>query len=245
MRFLKTVSLLSQFVARPIRGRTHAERLESFYGYQAADYDEFRQTFLRGRNELASRLEFPAGGRWCDLGCGTGYLLEAAVPPARGLADIALVDLCRPLLAIAESRISTGAWTNAHTVEADITCWRPAELVDVVTFSYSLTMTPDWFAAIDAASAMLRPGGLIGVVDFHVARRHPQAPGPARQSWWTRGFWPAWFDIDDVHPSPDHVPYLQSKFATCWFDEGRSRVPGMPWFRPPYYCFLGRKPASD
>ncbi len=73
------------------------------------------------------------------------------------------------------------------------------------------------------------------------ARRHPEAPGPARQAWWTRGFWPAWFDIDDVHPSPDHMPYLQSKFETCWFDEGRSRVPGMPWLRPPYYCFVGRK----
>lgn len=245
MKLLRTMSLLTQFLTRPIRGANHAERLESFYGYQAAEYDEFRRTFLRGRDELASRLEFPAGGRWCDLGCGTGYLLEAAGPAARDLAAIYLVDLCRPLLVRADSRISAGSWGNARTILADIARWRPSEPVDVVTFSYSLSMTPDWFAAIDAARDMLRPGGQIAVADFHVVGRHPPAPGPRRQSWLTRAFWPAWFDIDDVHPSPDHLPYLLSRFEMCWFAEGRSRVPGMPWLRPPYYCFLGRKRAAS
>jgi S-adenosylmethionine-diacylgycerolhomoserine-N-methlytransferase len=241
MNLLRTISLLSQFLARPIRGTTHAERLESFYGYQAGDYDAFRRTFLRGRDELAGRLAFPEGGRWCDLGCGTGYLLDAVGPAARKLAAIELVDLCRPLLHVADSRIAAGAWANARTVRADIARWRPDGPVDVVTFSYALSMTPHWFAAIDAAREMLRPGGQIGVVDFHVVRRHPPVPGPGRQSWWTRAFWPAWFDIDDVHPSPDHLPYLASRFEMSWFQEGRCRVPGMPWLRPPFYCFIGRR----
>jgi S-adenosylmethionine-diacylgycerolhomoserine-N-methlytransferase len=239
----KTIYLLATFLVRPIRGATHAERLESFYGYQAREYDAFRRTFLRGRDDLVARLEFPAGGRWCDLGSGTGYLLDAAGPAARQLTAICLVDLCQPLLDQATARIVEGGWTNAATILADITTWSPTEPVDVVTFSYSLSMAPDWFAAIDRAWAMLKPGGMIGVVDFHVARKHPLGSRPSRQSWLTRSFWPAWFDIDNVHPSPDHVPYLQSKFAELWFDEGRSRVPGMPWLRPPFYTFIGRKPS--
>lgn len=239
---LKTLRLLCQFLARPIRGNTHAERLDSFYGYQAGEYDDFRRTFLRGRDELVERLSFPEGGRWCDLGCGTGYLLDAAGPAARRLAAIELVDLCRPLLRRADARIAAGGWANARTIHADIATWRPAEPVDVVTLSYALTMTPHWFAAIDAAREMLRPGGRIGVVDFHVVRRHPSVPGSGRQSWLTRAFWPAWFDIDDVRPSPDHLPYLASRFELDWFVEGRSRVPGMPWLRPPYYCFIGDRP---
>jgi S-adenosylmethionine-diacylgycerolhomoserine-N-methlytransferase len=244
MSLFKTVSLLATFLMRPIRGATHAERLESFYGYQARDYDAFRKTFLRGRDALIDHLEFPAGGRWCDLGTGTGYLLTAATPAARELAEILLVDLCRPLLDQANTRIVDGDWDNAATILADITKWCPTEPVDVVTFSYSLSMTPDWFTAIDRAWAMLKPGGMVGVVDFHVVRKHPTGPQPKRQSWLTRSFWPAWFDIDNVHPSPDHLPYFQSKFEPVWFDEGRSRVPCMPWLRPPFYVFVGRKPSA-
>ena len=51
---------------------------------------------------------------------------------------------------------------------ADATRFRPPEgAADVVTFSYSLTMIPDWFAALENAAAMLKPGGTIGVVDFY------------------------------------------------------------------------------
>ena len=35
-------------------------------------------------------------------------------------------------------------------------------------------MIPDWFAAVDHAWRLLRPGGTIGVVDFYVGRKHPE-----------------------------------------------------------------------
>ena len=56
--------------------------------------------------------------------------------------------------------------------------------MDVVTFSYSLTMIPDWFLAVDHAWRLLRPGGTIGVVDFYVSRKHPD-PGWRRHPWST------------------------------------------------------------
>jgi S-adenosylmethionine-diacylgycerolhomoserine-N-methlytransferase len=243
MNLLKTISLLLQFGIRPIRGNTHAERLTSFYGYQASEYDDFRKSFLRGRDDLISHICFEPGCRWCDLGCGTGYMLTAADPMARQCSQITLVDLCKPLLDVASRKIAAETWVNAFVQQSDITAYRPEGEVDVVTFSYSLSMTPDWFKAIDRAWEILRPGGTIGVVDFYVARKFPISDDHRRQRIWTRHFWPIWFDIDNVHPSPDHIPYLHQKFQVEWFLESRTSVPGMPWIRPPYYCFVGRKPS--
>lgn len=241
MKFWTTWRLLVQFITNPIKGSTHAERLNSFYGYQATEYDAFRKNFLRGRDVLAARLPIKPHSRWCDLGCGTGYLLELVPPSARDCQEIILVDLCEPLLKQARQRIKLKDWTNSHVVSADTTSFQPKEQVDIVTISYSLSMTPDWFATIDQAYQMLKPGGILGVVDFYVARKYPVLNGAIAQPVWTRHFWPIWFDTDNVKPCADHLPYLAQKFRMDSLEFGRTSVPGMPWFRPPYFVFLGSK----
>jgi len=151
------------------------------------------------------------------------------------------VDLSPSLLKIAQRRIDEHGWTNVETVEADATRYQPPDgPVDVVTFSYSLTMIPDWFAAIDNALAMLKPGGLVGVVDFYVSRKHP-AEGMARHRAPSRLFWTFWFNYDNVFPSPDHVPYLHRLFEPVAFSEHRAKVPYLLLLRTPYYRFVGRK----
>ena len=96
---------------------------------------------------------------------------------------------------IAEQRKREHGWSQVETVEADATVFEPVEgCVDVVTFSYSLSMIPDWFAAIENALSILKPGGVIGVVDFYVSRKYP-ADGLRRHRWFTRNFWPMWFAI--------------------------------------------------
>jgi S-adenosylmethionine-diacylgycerolhomoserine-N-methlytransferase len=241
MRWFSTLRLLLQFVTRPIRGDNHADRLESFYSYQAAHYDDFRKRFLRGRDELMSRIDFKAGSRWCDLGCGTGFLLEAGGERTTSCSEIILVDLCPSLLRQADKRILDLNLRNARTVLADATEHLSFSEMDVVTLSYSLSMTPDWFSAIDQAYGMLRPGGTIGVADFYVTRKFAESADFKKHRWHTRHFWPAWFDIDNVFPSQDHLPYLCHRFKTRWFFESRTSVPGMPWFRPPYYLWIGSK----
>ena len=131
--------------------------------------------------------------------------------------------------------------TSIEVVEADATLFQPADgRADVVTFSYSLTMIPDWFAALENAMAMLKPGGLIGVVDFYVSRKYP-TDGLRRHSWLTRTFWPMWFGSDNVFPSPDHIPFLHRHFEPLQFEERRAKVPYLPLVRTPYYIFVGRK----
>lgn len=152
-----------------------------------------------------------------------------------------MVDLCPSLLQVARQRIAAHEWTNVTLVAEDVTTFKPPEAsVDVVTFSYSLTMIPDWFAALEQAWQLLRPGGIIGVVDFYMSRKYP-ARGRLRHGWLTRTFWPIWFGFDNVFPSSDHVPYLHRCFEALHFSEHKAPMPYLVGVRVPYYLFIGRK----
>ncbi len=225
-----------------VRGDSHAERLESFYGPQAVGYDGFRNRLLQGREQLYRSVPIAAGTRWVDLGGGTGANLECLGDRIENVKQIWLVDLSSSLLTVARDRVNRQGWQNVEVCAADATKFvPPGGPVDVVTCSYSLTMIPDWFAAVDQAYRLLRAGGTFAVVDFYVARKFP-TPGLRSQSWWTRHLWPTWFGFDNVHLNPDHIPYLQSRFETVMLDEATAAVPYLPGLRVPYYRFVGRKP---
>ena len=241
MRVLSDLKILYHLAFKPVRGKDHAARMESFYAGQASGYDDFRRRLLHGRKKLWASIDVPGGGVWVDLGGGTGANLELFGPEIHKLRKVYVVDLAASLLEVAGKRIERHGWENAQAVDADATTFRPDEgTADVVTFSYSLTMIPNWFAAVENALAMLRPGGLIGVVDFYVSRKHP-AEGLRRHRWFTRSFWPVWFAGDNVFPSADHVPFLRHHFEPVHFTENLAKVPYVPLLRMPYYTFVGRK----
>jgi S-adenosylmethionine-diacylgycerolhomoserine-N-methlytransferase len=244
MGLASDLRVLYHLALKPVRGESHAARMESFYGGQAEAYDDFRKRLLQGRQELWNRLPLPAGGTWVDLGAGTGGNVEYFGPRLSELARVYVVDLSPSLLAVARQRAAARNWTNVEAVEADATTWQPSQPADVVTFSYSLTMIPDWFAAIENAIRMLRPGGHLGVVDFYVSRKFP-ADGHRQHRWATRTFWPAWFAMDNVFPSPDHLPFLRNHLEAVHLEEHRGKVPYIPLARMPYYLFIGRKPAVN
>ncbi len=247
MTALSQLKTLYHLTLSPIRGDTHQERLDSFYAGQADDYDEFRKKMLHGRDELFADLPVAPGGTWVDLGAGTGMNAERFGDRLSQFGNVRLVDLSESLIEVANRRIEARGWTNVQTLHADVTQLEPPELglpdesVDLVTFTYSLTMIPDWFSAIDQAVRILKPGGTIGVVDFYTSRKFP-AEGLRRHSWFTRSLWPVWFSLDNVHPSPEHLPYLISRFEKVSVVENYGKLPWVPIIRPPHYRFIGRKP---
>jgi S-adenosylmethionine-diacylgycerolhomoserine-N-methlytransferase len=241
MSFASDMKILYHLALKPVRGKDHAARMENFYAGQADAYDDFRKRLLKGRQELWNLIVPPAGGTWIDMGGGTGGNLEYFGDAIDKLDKAYVLDLSPSLLQVARQRIAAQGWSNVEAVEADATAYEPPTgPVDVVTFSYSLTMIPDWFAAIENALAILKPGGQIGVVDFYVSRKFA-AEGLARHGWMTRSFWPTWFAMDNVFPSPDHVPFLRRHFETVHLQEHRAKVPYLPFSRVPYYLFVGRK----
>jgi S-adenosylmethionine-diacylgycerolhomoserine-N-methlytransferase len=223
----------------------HRDRLEGFYAGQAQDYDRFRERLLHGRAELCGELanRLPDRAVIVELGGGTGRTLEFLGDVHRRLARVWLVDLCPSLLAQAAGRQRVRGWRHVWPVEADACAWRPPTQVDAVICSYSLTMIPDWYAAVDAAQAMLKPGGLFAACDFYVSRRHPE-PGLVRHGSFARHAWPAWFAHDGVRPSPDHLPYLRRRFSEVWRQESASRLPWLP-FKAPWYGFIGKKTGLE
>ncbi len=241
MGFISDMKILYHMLLKPVRGDDHAERMESFYGGQADAYDDFRRRLLKGRETLFSELPKPENGVWVDLGGGTGANIENLSDDIEKLQSVYVVDLSDSLLKVANERFKERGWDNATGIAADATKFRPPEgMADVVTFSYSLTMIPDWFSAIENALAMLKPGGHIGVVDFYVGRKYPPA-GLKKQGWLARTIWQPWFATDNVFPSPDHVPFLISHTETVHLIEERNRLPYVPFLRAPYYIYIGRK----
>jgi len=224
-----------------IRGRsragTHAQRLQDFYADQADRYDAFRERLLQGRRELIERLPVGPGARVAELGAGTGRNVEFFGERLARLRSIDLVDLCPALITQAlrrRHRLAASGVSNISVVHADATTYRPCGPRDCVYFSYALTMIPDWAGAIDNAIAMLRPGGVLGVVDFHLPGRVPALDA----------FWRRWFAHDGVWLSDRHLPYLRQRLRPLFAGEGRARLPFLPGLRAPYYLYIGQKTAA-
>ena len=223
----------------------------------------FRERLLHGRKELYQHvLLLASGGRkppdtadgalggltpparpgvWLEMGGGTGANLEYLGPALADMAKAYVVDLSPSLLKIAQSRIERHGWNNVTLLNEDATTLELPQPVDVLTFSYSLTMIPNWYLALENAVKLLRPGGLIAVVDFYVARKHP-LDGFRRHSAWTHASGRPGSAWTTSFPAPITFPGCISTSSRSW---SRNAPPGSSFCRSPrrpYYLFIGRKP---
>ena len=252
----RELSILWHILVHPISGSTHKDRLESFYRSQAGGYDEYRKRLLHGREDLIALVGTRARDMkrrpvWVDMGGGTGANVEmmAELGLLQHFRKVYVVDLSGSLLGLAQKRIVRNRWRNVETVEADATTFMLPELADgadFVTFSYSLTMIPPWWAALQQAMRLLKPDtGMLGVVDFYVGRKYESfADGQPPMGYFQRTFWRLFFDLDNVHLNRDHIPFLQTYLDTVVLQEHVGKVPYMPFVRAPYYIFLGSPKAA-
>jgi len=103
-------------------------------------------------------------------------------------------------------------------------------------------MIPDWLRALTNALTMLKPGGRLGVVDFHVAGAD-DGWARAQHTSFERWFWTRWFGHDQVRLSPVHLAALCQTTDCQQQYEGRGSLPYLPWLKAPYYIFVGTNPA--
>lgn len=225
------------------RAGDHQARLEGFYAKQADDYDRFRERLLPGRAELYASLDLPDGAVMVELGGGTAAGLRHLGERIHRLGAVHVVDLCPSLLERARRRCAEQRWTTVTCHQGDATRWLPPQPADVVVLSYALTMMPTWEAVVAHACAMLRPGGRLALVDFHLSASEQRA-GRAYHSTTRRWFWRRWFAHDGVHLGHARLDAVMAATEPIELVEDEVRLPWLP-LRVPYYRYIGRKADSS
>ncbi len=157
--------------------------VQRFYRFHAYVYDSTRWMILHGRRRAALALKLNPASQVLEVGCGTGlnfrYLLEH-LDPARG--RVLGLDFSQDMLDRAARRVGRNQWNNVELVQGDATTMALGRQFDAVFFGYSLTMIPDWAAALERAREHLRPNGTLVVLDF--SRFHDWGPlAPVMRTW--------------------------------------------------------------
>ena len=243
MGLFSDLKVLYHLTMKPIRGKDHASRMESFYGGQAEAYDNFRKRLLKGREELWQLLDVPEGGVWVDMGGGTGANLENLGDNIGRLKKAYVVDLASSLLKVASERFA-GPWLDQcrggrgrrHHLAARRRGRRRGHLLLLPHHDPRLVCGRRERLGHAQAGRHDRGRRFLRLAQVPVR-------GFTRHGWLTRSFWPVWFASDNVFPSTDHVPFLHRRFEPVHFREHRGKVPYFPLLRMPYYVFVGRKPA--
>ena len=187
----------------PILPDNVAARMDAIYAWQRHIYDATRKFFLFGRDRLIATLDVPDGGTVLEVGCGTGRnLIQVArrYPTARLFG----FDISEAMLETARNSIARAGLSNRITLkQADATSFDALALFgqgqfDRVFFSYTLSMIPDWRAALVQGANVT--GNSAHIVDFGQLERWPRA---------FRSVLFAWLDSFDVEPRAILPAYIR------------------------------------
>ncbi|MCK6451687.1 MAG: methyltransferase domain-containing protein [Alphaproteobacteria bacterium] len=185
------------------------ERMDRMYRHQRHVYDLTRKWFLFGRDALIDRLAPPSGAHVCEMGCGTArnILRMARRYPWARLYGL---DASGEMLKTAQARVARARLDGRVQLRHGLAEFResyaqfgPSAGFDAVVLSYVLSMVPDWRGALDAAVGAVRPGGAVGLVDFHDVDRLPWPLAPGLRSWLAR------FDVTPRPEALDHLAALE------------------------------------
>ncbi len=177
------------------RTKAASVAMDRIYRHQRFVYDLTRKYYLFGRDRLIADLA--AGqGSVLEIGCGTGRNLVAVARRYPG-AKVFGLDVSSAMLETAQAAIARrGLMGRVRTVLADATTFvAETDLgvhdFDRVFMSYTLSMIPDWRAALERAAACLAPGGRLLIVDFGQLEGYPS---------WAKRLLFGWLRLFHVRP---------------------------------------------
>ncbi len=164
----------------------HAALMDRTYRHQRRIYDLTRAWFLLGRDHLIADLNVPEGGHVLEIACGTGRNLDHIGRRYPG-SDLYGLDISEQMLESARAKLGL----RAVLVQGDA-CGFDAQRAfgvgqfDRIVLSYSLSMIPDWRAALCESMRHLAPGGSLHIVDFGSQNRLPNFARITLNSWLAR-----------------------------------------------------------
>lgn len=162
----------------PVPGQRHTDQVQGLFAAIASRYDLINDIQSLGlhhrwKRQVADLATVRPGDRALDVCCGTG---DIAFELARRGARVTGLDLCRPMLAIAErrgnvvkqsGRSEPGEYTAPGFIKADaMDVPFPDKSFEVVTAGYGLRNLADWRKGLCEMKRVARPGGRLVVLDF-------------------------------------------------------------------------------
>jgi S-adenosylmethionine-diacylgycerolhomoserine-N-methlytransferase len=182
--------------------------MDRMYRYQRHFYDLTRKYYLIGRDRLLREMPIDGADRVLEVGCGTGRNLIKLARVYRGARFYGL-DASEEMLKTGRSKIARSDISDRITLrQALAEDWTHEgtfgleEPLDQIFFSYSLSMIPQWRAAIDNAFANLKPDGNLFILDFGDGQDLPD---------WFKGGLTKWLDLFGVHHRPELISYLTER----------------------------------
>jgi S-adenosylmethionine-diacylgycerolhomoserine-N-methlytransferase len=171
-----------------------AARMDAIYARQRHIYDLTRKYYLLGRDRLIAELDVPVGGTVLEVGCGTGRNL-IAVARKYPTARLYGLDISEAMLVTARTKIEAAGLRGqivlrqADATDFDAKTLFGLEKFDRVFFSYTLSMIPDWRAAVVHGAAATEER--MSLIDFGQQEALPHV--------WRRALF-AWLAKFDVSP---------------------------------------------
>jgi ArsR family transcriptional regulator len=147
--------------------RARSEAASSYFRDNAAEWDRIRSLHiddLEVERVLAERLAGRRVEDYLDIGTGTGRLLELFGGQAQHAVGI---DLSREMLAVARANLERAGLRHCSVRQADLYQLPLAGAsFDVVTMHQVLHYLENPAAAVAEAARVVRPGGMLVIVDF-------------------------------------------------------------------------------
>ena len=147
--------------------RARSEAAAAYFRDNAAEWDRIRSLHVDDaevERVLAERLAGRTFDDFLDIGTGTGRLLELFAPTAKHAVGI---DLSREMLSVARANLERAGLRHVSVRQADLyQLPLPGASFDVVTMHQVLHYLEDPAAAVAEAARVVRPGGVLIIVDF-------------------------------------------------------------------------------
>ncbi|MGD8326624.1 MAG: metalloregulator ArsR/SmtB family transcription factor [Sphingomonadales bacterium] len=144
-----------------------AAAAEAYFRANAADWDRLRSLYVPEEDVERSVMRALEGEKLedlLDIGTGTGRMLEVFGPKLRRGVG---VDSSREMLSIARAKLDDAGLSNCHVRFGDMYALSaPNEAFDAAVFHQVLHFAEDPVAAISEGARVLRPGGVMVIVDF-------------------------------------------------------------------------------
>ena len=188
---------------------SHGATMDGIYRFQRHFYDVTRRYYLLGRDQLLDRLNVPADSSVLEIGCGTGRNL-IGVGRRAPTAQLYGLDISEEMLKSASASVMrVGFERRVRLTCADATNFSASKAFgrskfDRIFFSYTLSMIPNWQAAVEQALTCLADGGELHIVDFGQCA---QLPTQIRRALF------AWLNLFHVTPRPQLVTHLNRVVA--------------------------------